>query len=73
LTWLSLRRARGRIRCESDCAFQIPTIVITADYVPVNAAAHGNAGRVAWLQKPVSGDALLSAIQQAVRGSDPIS
>ena len=52
---------------------QIPTIVITADDVPVNAAAHGNTGPVAWLQKPVSGDALLSAIQQAVRGSDPIS
>ena len=52
---------------------QIPTIVITADDVPVNAAAHGNTGPVAWLQKPVSGDALLSAIQQAVRGGNPIS
>jgi FixJ family two-component response regulator len=48
------------------------TIIITANDVPVN-AADGNTGPVAWLQKPVSGDALLSAIQQAVRGSDPIS
>ena len=52
---------------------QIPTIVITADDVPVDAAAHANPGPVAWLQKPVSGDALLSTIQQAVRGRDPIS
>lgn len=52
---------------------QIPTIVITADDVPVDTVAHASTGPVAWLQKPVSGDALMSAIQQAVRGSDPIS
>ena len=52
---------------------QIPTIVITADDAPIDTAAHAHTGPVVWLQKPVSGDVLLSAIQQAVRGSDPIS
>jgi FixJ family two-component response regulator len=52
---------------------QIPTIVITADDAPVDAAAHAESGPVAWLQKPVSGDVLLAAIQQAVRGGDPTS
>lgn len=49
----------------------IPTIVCTADDTPEVRARHAAAGFVAYLQKPVGGERLLDAIDEAVRHRSP--
>ena len=50
---------------------RFPTIVYSADDEPEAIARYGEAGAVAYLRKPVLGDALVDAITRAVGSLDP--